>query len=88
MEEPTTAGEAGQLVARELASAINTPKLLEEHAKVMNGFTRTRFPPEVRLLFFVLFISNLLYLSNFNMIFDTAQWLLTCWTCEIDEHEL
>ena len=46
MHETTV--EVSQLVARELASAVNTPKLLEEHAKVTNGFTRTRFPPEVR----------------------------------------
>lgn len=38
--------EVNHLVARELASAINTPKLLEEHTKITNGFTRTRFPPE------------------------------------------
>ena len=30
--------EASQLVAREIASAINTPKLLEDHLKVTKKF--------------------------------------------------
>ena len=34
------------LVGREIPSAINTQKLLEDHAKVTNGKVRTRFPPE------------------------------------------
>jgi len=57
--------EVSQLVARELASAVNTPKLLEEHAKVTNGFTRTRFPPEVRDICCFNFRPLLLFLYQF-----------------------
>jgi len=33
-------------VARDLGSAVNTSKLIEEHLKVTNGKVFTRFPPE------------------------------------------
>ena len=35
-----------KLLGREIPSAINTPELLEAHAKFTNGKVRTRFPPE------------------------------------------
>jgi len=34
------------LIARELPSAINTKELLDNHIKITEGKTRTRFPPE------------------------------------------
>ena len=34
------------LAARELASGVNTPELLEQHRLAVNGKVRTRFPPE------------------------------------------
>ena len=42
-----TSAEASRLIARELPSAINSAKLEEEHETIMNGYVRTRFPPEV-----------------------------------------
>ncbi len=35
-----------RLLARELPSAVNTPALLEEHARINGTVVRTRFPPE------------------------------------------
>lgn len=35
-----------KLLARELPSAVNSFKLLEEHLEVTKGKCRTRFPPE------------------------------------------
>lgn len=35
-----------KLVARELASAVNTPELLAAHAAANGTKVRTRFPPE------------------------------------------
>lgn len=84
--------EASQLVARELASAINTPKLLEDHLKVTNGFTRTRFPPEVSVIelcrHLLVKYRYLPFLPDIYLRFETAKWLLACGTCQIDEHEL
>jgi len=45
MEEPTIEAN-DRLSAREILSAKNSPKLIEEHLKVTNGKVRTRFPPE------------------------------------------
>jgi hypothetical protein len=43
--------ENDKLLGRELPSAINSAFLIEEHLKVTNGKVRTRFPPEVKVIF-------------------------------------
>jgi len=42
MSEPSS----NALAARELASAVNTPELIEKHLAATGGKVRTRFPPE------------------------------------------
>ena len=42
----STSNEERGLVARELASAINSQELIDLHNNITLGKTRTRFPPE------------------------------------------
>lgn len=46
VENTETTGTTDRLVARELPSAVNSERLLAEHAAVNGTAVRTRFPPE------------------------------------------